>query len=82
MSAFVDTMRSIGLDIETAVALEQELDQVPKRTKEVFLMRAMGYTQEEIGEMLGITQQGVFYHQGKCLDLYASLLVKVPKNRA
>jgi len=81
VSAFVDTLRSIGLDVETAIALEQELDQLPARTKEVFMLRAQGYTQEEVGERLGIKQPTVWYHVWKCEHFRDLFSIKVPKKR-
>lgn len=62
----VNLFRELGLDVETAVALEQELNRLPERTRQVFLLRAQGYTQEETGQRTGVSARSVRKHLEKC----------------
>ena len=77
----VDLLRDIGLDVETAVILDDELSRLPERTQRVFELRAQGYTQDEIAEAENITQQAISLHTCS-MNYFAELLVKWPKNRA
>jgi transcriptional regulator len=71
----VDLLRSIGLDIDAAIAIDEEVSRLPPRTQRVFDMRAQGYTQQEIADVMGMWKTGVSYHNRKLhsildLELY------------
>jgi DNA-directed RNA polymerase specialized sigma24 family protein len=77
----VDLLRDIGLDVETAVILDDELSRLPERTQRVFEMRARGYTFHEIGESCGVTKQAV-HRERRRYAFIAGLVDKRPDIRA
>ena len=62
----VDLLLEIGVDIETAVSIDQEVSRLPPRTQRVFYMRARGYNNREIGDFIGVTERVARYHVKKC----------------
>lgn len=72
----VQLFRDIGLDVETAVELDDELSRLPARMQRVFIMRAEGYTQEDIAATEGVTQKSISVCLGKMSCLTGIIIGK------
>ena len=69
----IDLLREIGIDVETAVILDDELSRLPDRTQRVFMMRAQGYTQQEVAGFEEVSQQAISIHVKK-IEVFISSL--------
>lgn len=78
----VELFRDLGLDVETAIALEQELARLPARTRKVFVLRAQGYTCREVGVAIGMSRMEAVRAADRCEQIYALVCDNRPKNRA
>ena len=59
---------------ETLKAVQAALDELPERTRRIFLMnRIEGLTHRRIAEMLGISDEAVYYHIRRALERLAVL---------
>lgn len=55
-------------------AIEQALQELPPRTREIFLMNRMdGISHRKIAERLGISDEAVYYHIRRALERLAAL---------
>jgi len=76
----VDLLRDIGLDVETAVILDDELSRLPERTQRVFELRAQGHNNVEIAESIGVTEGLIRYYLLRAINICEALRI-CPKNR-
>lgn len=65
----ITLFRELGIEIETALAIEQELNRLPERTRKVFLLRAQGYTQEHISVAVGSPRRTVRRDLDRCKNV-------------
>lgn len=77
----VDFFRDLGLDVETAVILDDELSALPRRTRLVFMAKAGGYTDREI-EGYGICPAGSVWLEMRQVSFLHGIVGKLSKNRA
>lgn len=71
----VDFFRDLGLDIDDAVVLDEELSRLPERTQRVFEMRVAGYTQQDIADAMGVYQNTIQYHEKKLIKLMFGVVI-------
>lgn len=69
----VDFFRDLGLDVETAVILDDELSSLPARTQRVFELRVSGYTQQSVADIEGVYRNTVQHHEIKLKKLISDL---------
>jgi len=61
--------------VEQAIDLNAAIAQLTERQREVALLVAQGYTQEEIGERLGIAQRVVSQHWQAAVSRLGEFLI-------